>query len=422
MSYSQEKILLLLAGIFVATNQIGWLIAADRSPFDFYPVLIWIACAIVGVRVLNRLLPQRDMLIFPATMFLVGWGGNLVGRLLPAYTVRQSAWLVIGVAALLTICTLPSHLHWLRRFRYTWLLSGLGLLAITILIGVNPSGSGARLWLGLLGVFFQPSELLKILLVVFLASYLADHQSLFRSGTLHLQRQWQFIGPVVLMWSICVVLLIWQRDLGAATIFYLVFLFMLYVATGRLWLLMAGSGLLTAVMGGAYFFLDIVASRVDIWLSPWRDPADTTFQIVQSLMAVADGGLFGAGIGGGIPTFIPVVHSDFAYAAIVEEWGLIGAIGVMSGLLVIIMRGLRLAVVLQHKPFHAYLAVGICLMLSVQSLLIMGGVVNMLPLTGVTLPFVSYGGSSLLVSFISVGILLLVSNDVERQNHDVTPA
>jgi cell division protein FtsW (lipid II flippase) len=167
---------------------------------------------------------------------------------------------------------------------------------------------------------------------------------------------------------------------------------------------------------GAYFVFDIVALRVDIWLNPWQDPDGRSFQIVQSLMAIADGGLVGSGIGGGIPTFIPVVHTDFTYAAIVEEWGLLGAVGLMLALLTIILRGLRIAALLHHRPFHAFLAAGLCITLSVQSLIIISGALNLIPLTGVTLPFVSYGGSSLLTSFIMVGLLLALSREASPEH------
>jgi cell division protein FtsW (lipid II flippase) len=155
---------------------------------------------------------------------------------------------------------------------------------------------------------------------------------------------------------------------------------------------------------------------VDIWRDPWADPRDTTFQVVQSLMAIADGGLIGSGIGQGIPNSIPVVYTDFTYAAIVEEWGLLGAVGLMSALLVIILRGLRLATLLQHRPFHAFLAAGLCITLSIQSLIIISGTLNLIPLTGVTLPFVSYGGSSLLTSFIIVGLLLALSREASPEH------
>jgi cell division protein FtsW len=411
----RETLLLVSGGAFIAANQGGLILALDRPWGDLWIVGMWLACVVVGVRVLNRLIPQRDPFIFPATMLLTGWGLNLVDRLLPSYTLRQVIWMVLGTGLLLIICALPGHLRWLRGYRYTWLLGGLALLGITILLGTNPSGTGPQLWLGFGEFFFQPSEPLKVLLVAFLASYMADHQVVFHSGEFQMGRpfpSWRFFAPLLLMWGMCLGLLIWQRDLGTAAIFFLAFLLMLYAASGRVLLLMGGMVLLGLAGLGAYRLLDVVALRVDIWLDPWRDADNTSFQIVQSLMAIADGGLIGSGIGQGIPTFIPVVHTDFAYAAIVEEWGLLGALGVIAALLVIILRGLRMAALLQDKPFHAYLALGLSLLLGVQSLIIIAGTLNLIPLTGVTLPFVSYGGSSLVTSFGAVGLLLALSREV----------
>jgi cell division protein FtsW len=219
------------------------------------------------------------------------------------------------------------------------------------------------------------------------------------------------------MWGISVVVLIWQRDLGAATLFFLVFLAMLYVAVGELRYVLAGLGLLMAAGLAAYALFDVVRLRVDIWLNPWAESQGRAYQIVQSLLAVASGGVIGHGIEQGSPTYIPVVHSDFVFAALAEEWGLAGALVVVLCFAVLVLRGLRLAVQnaqpapgVAASPFRALLAAGLSAVLLAQSLLIMGGVLKLIPLTGVTLPFVSYGGSSLLGSFVLVGLLLLLSD------------
>jgi cell division protein FtsW len=215
---------------------------------------------------------------------------------------------------------------------------------------------------------------------------------------------------VLLMWGISVVVLVWQRDLGTATLFFVVFIVMLYLASGRVWLLLGGLLLLIAAGTTAYYLFDVVALRVNIWWNPWPTADSDAYQIVQSLMAVSDGGIFGQGIGQGRPTVIPVVHSDFVYAAIAEEWGLIGVIGVMVCLGIIVVRGMRIAV-LSRQRFRSLLAAGLSVMLAAQSILIMGGVLKLVPLTGVTLPFVSYGGSSLLTCFMIIGLLLVLSRE-----------
>ncbi|NDJ86985.1 MAG: FtsW/RodA/SpoVE family cell cycle protein, partial [Chloroflexi bacterium] len=211
--------------------------------------------------------------------------------------------------------------------------------------------------------------------------------------------------------GLCIVMLGWQRDLGTATIFFVVFMLMLYLASGQWLLMVGGAGLLAIAAAVGYILFDVVSLRIDVWLNPWAEAEGRAFQIVQSLMAVSAGGIVGEGIGQGLPTFIPVVHTDFVFAAIAEEWGLIGVLGLLVAIAVITLRGLRIAVLSQSRPFAAFLAAGLSLSITVQSLMIIGGALRLWPLTGVTLPFVSYGGSSLLTSFVSVGLLLVISED-----------
>ncbi|HVO68600.1 MAG TPA: FtsW/RodA/SpoVE family cell cycle protein [Aggregatilineaceae bacterium] len=411
---SQERALLILAGLFVLINQVTLIIAAGRSVLAIWPVGVWVLCAAGGHRSLNRRLPFRDPLLFPVTMFMTGWGLNLVARLVPDYAPRQTLWVVVGLVALLALTTLPKDLRWLRRYRYTWLTGGLALLALTILIGQNPANRGPRLWLGFGGLYYQPSELLKILLVAFLASYFAENQRYMREDTIQLG-PWRvpspaFLGPVLLMWGICIVMLVWQRDLGAATLFFVVFMVMLYVASGQAQLFIGGLALLLVAAVVGYHFFEVVALRVKVWLDPWPQADRQAYQVVQSLLAVSAGGLFGQGIGQGYPTIIPVAYSDFAFAAIAEEWGLIGVLVVVIGLAALVVRGMRIAV-RARQPFRSLLAAGLSVMLAVQSLLIMAGVLKLVPLTGITLPFVSYGGSSLLTNFVIAGLLLVLSDE-----------
>ena len=215
------------------------------------------------------------------------------------------------------------------------------------------------------------------------------------------------------MWGFCMALLVWQQDLGAAVLFFAVFLGLLYVAVGDWVYLISGALMLAFAAVFAYFAFDLVALRIDAWWNPWPDADNRAFQIVQSLYALASGGVLGDGIAQGFPTYIPVIHSDFAFAAIVEEWGLIGGFATIFSFIWLTYRGLRIAM-MASRPFHTYLATGITLMFTAQTLLILGGVTKVLPLTGVTLPFVSYGGSSLLISSITVGLLIYLSDEVNR--------
>ena len=320
----------------------------------------------------------------------------------------------------------PAGLRWLRRYRYTWLLLGLFLLALTLVFGTNPSGQGLRFWLGVRlpvvgGLFFQPSELLKLLAAAFLASYMADKRGLIQIDLIDLLRlriarpPLAYLSPLFLMWGVSLLLLGLQRDLGAAMLFFSVFLVMLYLASGRWEAVASGLVLLAVTVALSYLLpieeLAIVRLRIDTWLNPWLESQGRAFQVVQSLLALAAGGIGGQGVGQGYPTYIPVVHSDFAFAAVAEEWGMLGAVVVVLSMTVLVYRGLRLAT-LARRPFTGFLAAALASFLGIQSLIIMGGITRLLPLTGITLPFLSYGGSSLLVSSLMVGLLFKISGEV----------
>ncbi len=413
--------LLILGGGFIATNHLALLTVRDEPLTALWPVAVWIACAWAGHKALSRRLPNRDPLLFPLAMTLAGWGVNLISRLEPAFGTRQAIWLAVGTGLLIAVGFMPRDMRWLRRYRYTWLIGGLALLSVTLIAGTNPSGGGPRLWLlvpgaqvfgGVMPVYFQPSEVLKLLFIAYLASYLGEYVGIADSD--RQAKAWRvptpaFLGPMLMAWGFCMVLLIWQHDLGSATVFFAVFLAMLYVATGR-WGYVAG-GMALLVMAGfaGYSLFDVVRLRVDIWLNPWPESQGRAFQIVQSLMALAAGGVIGQGIGQGSPGYIPVVHSDCVLAAVAEEWGIAGALGTVILLAVLTLRGLRAATI-NRLPFRALLATGLSVALGTQALLIMGGILRLAPLTGITLPFVSYGGSSLVSSFAMIGLLLVLSD------------
>ncbi len=380
----------------------------------------WTLCAVVGHSTLNIYLHERDYLLFPIVMFLSGWGLVIITRLTPQFGQRQMIWLPISVTVMLFVAVDKRILIWLRNYRYLWLFSGIILLTSTILLGTNPTGDAAapQLWLGVGGVYFQPSELLKIILAAFLSSYLAEqYPSLRVEGMINdarfLNLSPRVFGPMLLMWGLCMVILVWQRDLGTAFLFFMIFLILLYVASGY-WPILAG-GLILTILAGilAYFLFSVVALRVDIWINPWPEADGRAYQIVQSLQAVAAGGIFGQGIGQGLPVFIPVVHSDFVFAALAEEWGLLGVIVIVICFSLIMIRGMRIATNQSGNLFYSLMGISLSMLIGTQSIMIMGGVIRLLPLTGVTLPFVSYGGSSLLISFIIMGLLLRLSNSQE---------
>lgn len=394
------------------------LVNNDFSPTTYLPLLVLIMCGGVSAYLLRRQGKSGDPILLPLVFFLSGLGLAMITRLAPAFVNPQLFWLIAATLVLLLITLLPKNLNWLRRYKYVWLSGGLILLAATLIFGVNPSGFGARLWLPIGPIYFQPSEPLKLLLVIFLAAYLADRRR-------QLIEVKAYIGPVgvphpsywapmLLMWGLSIVLLIWQRDLGAALLFFCTFLAMLYTAIGQKRYLWAGVLLLVGAGSIGYYLFDVVRLRFEAFWNPWLDPAGRSFQIVQSLLAFASGGLFGQGLGQGLPTAIPVVHTDFVFSAIGEEYGLLGALGVLVCFVLLASRAFHIALRAQ-TGFEQLLASGIGAVLSLQTIIITAGTLKLMPLTGVTLPFVSYGGSSLVTSFAMVGLLLFIARQPKSE-------
>jgi cell division protein FtsW (lipid II flippase) len=373
----------------------------------------WTAATWVLHRTLRRICPQRDPILLPVAMLLTGWGQLMIWRIAPVFGLRQTAWLILAVLAAWTILRSPKDLRWLRNYRYLWLLAGLLLTGLTLLFGTNPSASDPRLWLGCCGVYFQPSEPLRLLLIAFMASYLADQMAIRRMEDRY---PWaNILTPLFLVWGISVTLLIAQRDLGTGSLFLVLFTIMLYLTSGK-WQILLGAVILgVGAAWLAYSMFDIVQVRIEAWLNPWADPSGGSYQVIQALIAAASGGLFGTGLGMGAPGYVPVAHSDLIFAAIAEEFGLAGCIGMIALFAVLSARGLR-ASNRQADPFRAVLAAGLATAFGMQAAFIIGGAIRFLPLAGITLPFVSYGGSSLLTSFIGLALLLLVSE--EQSEHD----
>jgi cell division protein FtsW (lipid II flippase) len=300
----------------------------------------------------------------------------------------------------------------LKRYKYTFAALGIGLVLITMVFGIDPNGSGARLWLGFGELLFQPSEILKILLVFFVASYLDDKRELL---SVHLTRIGSFelppipyLMPLLLMWGLSVLLLIGQKDLGPTFLLFGVFLGMLYAASSRSIYVWAGLILLVIAAYGSYHVFSHAHNRIDVWLDPWSDPQNRGYQVIQGLVALASGGVFGVGLGFGYPLLIPAVHTDFPFAAIGEEMGLLGTMGVVLLYLVLTYRGMKTAVEASDS-FDQLVALGLTITVGLQAIIIIAGNLKLIPLTGITLPFVSYGGSSLASNFIILGLLLRIS-------------
>jgi cell division protein FtsW (lipid II flippase) len=378
---------------------------------DFAEIVVF-AVVLLGLHVaLSWRLGHADQILLPVVATLSALGLVAVSRLEPSLGPRQAVWVILGAVALLVTALGLPRVEWLGRYRYTWLVLGVLALLTTMAFGVDPNGSGMRLWLGYGGLYFQPSEIMKIIMAVFFASYLAEKRLLIahaplRVGPLALPPL-AYLGPLVAMWLVSMGLLVWQRDLGAALLFYLVFLTLLYAATGRTYVVV---GLLFLVVGAvlAYGLFDHVQLRTRIWLDPWPYAADDAYQIVQALGAFAAGGIIGSGLGFGYPEYVPAVHTDFVLAALGEELGLIGTLAIIALYLTLLHRAFRIAL-RARSEFAMLLATGLGATMGLQAFIILAGNLRVIPITGITLPFMSYGGSSILANFVMIGLLLRIS-------------
>ena len=376
-----------------------------------------LALLMVGAQLLlSWRLPRADPLLLPTAFGLAALGLLVVARLEPPLAGRQMVWVALGAAGLLVAALIPVSVRWLRRYHYTLAAFGLALVLATLVLGVDPNGGDARLWLGFGGLYFQPTELLKVLLAAFFAAYLDDYRELLthdavRLGPLSLPPL-PYLLPLLAMLGLTQLLLLVQRDLGAALLLFGTFLSLLYVASGRPVYVLVGGALFAVSAALAHALFQHVRVRFEIWLDPWADPSGSGYQIVQALYALGSGGLLGTGLGQGHPGYVPAAHTDFVIAAIGEELGLVGTLAVVALYLVFLQRGLRVAI-RARDSFSALLAAGLTAVVGVQTLVILGGTLRLLPLTGVTLPLISYGGSSILVNFLLIGLLLRISHDAE---------
>ncbi len=355
----------------------------------------------------RRKLTDSDPYLLPLAAILIGWGILTIYRLVPVFGIRQTVWLFVGGLVFVAGLRLSPELRFLRRYKYVWLVGGLLITALTVFFGVDPGGGYERAWLGCCGLYFQPSEPLKLLLIIYLAAYLA--------GRLPLSlRPLPLLAPTVLLLGVALLLLANQRDLGTTFIFIFLYSIVLFIASGKKRvLLISAIGVVLAGVAG-YFLFDVVRLRVEAWINPWLDPSGRSFQIVQSLMAVANGGSSGRGPGLGSPGLVPVAISDFVFTSIAEETGLAGSLALLAIIGLFVTRGIR-AAVRAPDSFRRILAAGLSAYIGGQSILIIGGNIRLLPLTGVTLPFVSYGGSSLLTSMLALLILLFISSQQENE-------
>ena len=371
---------------------------------------------------------RGDQLLFPLAATIGGVGLVMLNRLpqglagmnLFGLSVgmaqTQLVWFAVSLVAMVAIAVFFRDDGILRHYKYSWALAGAGLLVVTFLFGTELNG--ARLWLSIGPVTFQPGEAIKIVLVVFIAGYLAEKRALLAGahrsiGPIKIPPL-PYLLPMLAIFAMVMVMVVISKDLGIALLFYGIFLTMLFVATGRRSYVLIGLVLFIAGSYAAYLLFPHVRVRVDDWISPFADPSGNGYQTVQALYAFGRGGLFGEGLGQGLPLIsghipIPAIETDFIFTAIAEELGLVGAFALLALAAALVARGLRIAI-LARDDFSSLMAVGLTTSLGLQTLIIAAGNAKLIPLTGITFPFVSYGGSSLLASFVVLGLLLSVSH------------
>ena len=373
-------------------------------------VPIGLFAAFIIAHIATRFLaPDADPAILPIVFALSGIGIGFVTRLAPSLAVNQVIWLFVSVAAMVVTLALSRKLDHLANYKYTLMLFGFALLLSPLLPVVGTEHYGSRIWLTLGPFSFQPGELAKIVVVLAVSGYLAANREMlsvftWRIGPFKLPDV-RTLLPLLIMWVIALLIVAFEKDLGSALVFFFVFLAILYVATGKKFYLIVGFLLMLGGILGAYALFDHVKVRVANWIDPFADPQDAGYQMVQGIYSIADGDLFGVGIGRGLADQIPFVESDYIFAAIAEECGLLGAAGVLLLYLCFAIRGYVTAA-RAKSDFSSLVSAGLTTTICLQAFIIVGGITRIIPLTGITLPFISQGGSSLLSSFIAVGLLL----------------
>ncbi len=386
---------------------------------------VGVMAVFVAMHVTLRLrAPHADPYLLPTVGVLSAIGLVELDRINPALAADQALWMAVGGTAFVaTLLLLPDH-RVLERYTYLIGLAGVGLLVITMLVGTRING--AKLWISIGGgQTVQLGEVAKVLVVIFLAAYLRDKRELLAIPTRRVMGMpvppGAALAPVLLFLGACLSLVVILNDFGTALLFLGIFLAMIYLATGRVAYTGFGLGLFVAGSALVYTVVPRIQDRVQNWLDPFADDQGQGYQLVQSLYSLAEGGLVGPGLGraflvtpdGG--TVIPVLETDFMFSAVASELGYVGGVGVLLGFLVLIQRGFVIAAT-ANDGFSKLLAAGLTAAIGLQAILIIGGVTRLIPLTGVTLPFMSYGGSSVVTNFVLVALLLIISHRSTARN------
>jgi cell division protein FtsW (lipid II flippase) len=372
--------------------------------------LFFLGLYLIAHVVARMTVPNADPYLLPMAGLLTGIGVTEIYRIDQNDAFRQGLWIVIGLGAFsATLFLLHRDFRRLESYKYLFGLGAIALLVLPVIPFLGGTVNGARLWVNVGPVHFQPGEFAKIFLIVFLAGYLREKREVLAQFRL------KDLGPLVLIWGGAMAVLVITNDLGGGLLYFGIFLAMLYAATARVWFVLAGVTLFVAGAAGIYRLIPRVEERVQIWLDPWQDPFDSGYQTVQSLYSIANGHFGGTGFGKGTFTdadgnpLIPYLNTDFIYSALAQELGLVGIAAFLLVYMLFAARGFRIALLAQDG-FSKLLAVGLTFAFTLQAFIIIGGIVRLIPLTGITLPFVSYGGSSIVANFVLLALLLLVSD------------
>ena len=387
------------------------------------PILVPFLIALLGLLVVahlaNRVLAKgADGTILPLAALLHGIGYVIIARLSERAAGLQTTWTFVAIIAYVATLVIIQRAGDLARYQWSFLAIGATLLLLPLVPGLGNTKGGARIWVSLGPINFQPGEFAKIALALFFAGYLADHRELiaagaWRVGPFHLP-ELRHLLPIAFAWGFAVVVMVAEQDLGSSLLFFTLFVVMMWVSTERASYLVIGLLLFSGAAYVAWRMFDHVQTRVAIWRNPWPQYEGKGYQIVQAMFAFANGGTGGTGLGLGSPNKIPVAKTDFIFAAIGEEMGLLGTTAILIGFLLIIGGGLRIAI-RADRAFDKLLATGLTTIVGMQAFIIIGGVTRVVPLTGIALPFVSYGGSSLLANYVLLALLVRVSDSTSRR-------
>ncbi len=420
---SELGLVVMAAGITAVAYTLAALGKNAELPARIIPVLVALLGLLLSAHIATRLLaPGADGTLLPLAVLLNGIGYVVIARLSDRLAALQTTWTLIAVSAFVLTLFFVRRPSDLARYKWTFLFIGAGLLMLPLVPGIGTSVGGARIWVSIGPINFQPGEFAKLALALFFAGYLADNRELIaastrRIGPLHIP-ELRFLLPITLAWGFAVAVMVAEKDLGSALLFFTLFTVMMWVATERAVYLIIGLLLFAVAAFTAYQLFAVVQTRVSVWIDPWSQYEGKGYQIAQAMFALANGGTGGTGLGLGSPTKIPAAKTDYIFAAIGEEMGLVGATAVLIAFLLLIGAGLRIAV-RAERPFEKLLATGLTTILGMQAFIIIGGVLRVVPLTGITLPFVSYGGSSLLANWVLLALLIRLSDTQARRSGEV---